>query len=147
MKRIIIIASVFIFLGSFTNPEELRWYSWNEGYELAKAENKPMLVFVQASWCHVCKRLNDKTFNNEEVIPLITDGYIPVKLDIEDGGKYMFKNESLSMDELLGQVSKKPVMGIPTTLFYVPDGRKVVPFVGLKDPAEMKEILAENNKK
>ena len=144
MKKITTFAFVFILFCSFANSEDIQWYSWDEGYELAESQNKPILVFVHATWCHVCKRLDDKTFNNEDIAPLITRDYIPVKLDVEDESQFSFKDEKFQIDELLSKISKKPVMGIPTILFYKPGGRKTKPIPGLKDPEEMQELLSEN---
>jgi uncharacterized protein YyaL (SSP411 family) len=144
MKRIIFITLTTLVICSFTNVEELKWNSWNDGYELAKNENKPMLVFVHATWCHICKRLDDKTFNNEEVAAQIIKDFIPVKLDIEAKENYIFEGKEITGKELLEQISKKTVMGIPTTLFYTPDGRKGTPVGGLMDTDEMKALLSEN---
>ena len=147
MKRILFVILITLLSYSFTYAEELKWYSWNEGYELARKENKPMLVFVHAKWCHVCKRLDDKTFNNEEVIPIITRDFIPVKFDIEADGKYLLKDSRVSGKDLLKAISSESVVGIPTTIFWIADTKKVKPVVGLKDPDEMKELLSANRKK
>ena len=42
MKKLFSIASVIIFLttSSFTPAEELKWFDFNEGYDLAKKKNK-----------------------------------------------------------------------------------------------------------
>nr|NQU89586.1 thioredoxin family protein [Bacteroidota bacterium] len=147
MKRTLFVIVVTFLMCSFTHAEELKWYSWNEGYELARKEKKPMLIFVQASWCHQCKRLNDKTFNNEEIIPLIAQDFIPVKFDIEAEEEYLFGDTKVSGLDLLTAISSESIMGIPTTIFWIADAKKVKPVAGLKDPDEMKELLAANREK
>jgi len=146
MKRNVLLLSMLSFMiCSFTPSVDLKWYTWDEGYELAKKENKTMMVFVHASWCHQCRRLDEKVFNNEDIKPLINEGFIPVKFDIEANEDYRMGKKILAGREILSAISKEPVRGIPTTIFWQPDGKKVKPVVGLKDPDEMKDILAKNH--
>lgn len=146
MKRLILISITYFLITSFAGAEDLKWYTWDQGYELAKKEHKPMLVFVHASWCHQCQRLDQRVFNDEEIIPLIVKDFIPVKFDIEADEEYTFKGKKMTGKEILEAISKQPVRGIPTTVFWKANGKKVKPVVGLKDPDEMKRILAKNRK-
>jgi uncharacterized protein YyaL (SSP411 family) len=52
-----------------------------EGLEIARREHKPMLLFVNVSWCDKCQRMDKKVFTNKEVNPLITENFIAVKMD------------------------------------------------------------------
>lgn len=146
MKRIIFFVLIGFMVSSFTSSEGPKWYSWNEGYELAVKEQKPMVVFVHATWCHLCKRLDEKTFGNAEVAELMQKDYIPVKFDIESEEEYIMDGRTMKGSQILDEISSNPVRGIPTTLFFKPGGKKAVPVVGLKDPEEMKSILGENLK-
>ena len=146
MKRIIFAVILTIAFTSFSQADELKWNTWNKGYELSQEENKPLVIFIHASWCHQCQRFNDKTYNNEEIIQLINKDYIPVKFDIEAKEKYLFQGEEISGKELLSSISKVEIRGIPTTLFWKPGSKKVKPVVGLKDPQEMKKLLKANKK-
>lgn len=146
MKHLILFATLILLTVFHAKSENLQWYSWDDGYEIAKQENKPILVFVQADWCHLCQRMNDRTFNNPDVVPLIMADFIPVKFNIESTEKYMLNDSKLEGTELLNAISKKPVQGIPTMLFYSIGTRKADPVVGLKDPDELKELIEKNKK-
>ncbi len=84
------------------NEQTLEWYSWGKGYEKTIEEDKTILVFVHASWCHWCKRMFDKTYPKEEVKSLIIKNYVAVKFDIEKEEKYMYKEEEYKENKLLG---------------------------------------------
>ncbi|MEI6454767.1 MAG: thioredoxin family protein [bacterium] len=152
MKRIIFLALLTLGICSWGKAETVKWYTWNEGYELAKKENKPILIFIQASWCNMCKRLNDKTFNSEEVSRVILSDYIPVKYDVDVDLKvekgFNLDGKDLSGKELLIKFIPSPQLGVPLTVVWTPGSDRKEDLQGLADPEEMKEFLNKySNKK
>ena len=145
MERILwIIPLVTLLCSGFTEADEVRWYEWNEALELSEALDKPVMVFVYASWCHLCKRMDTKVFTNEEVAALLNDNYIPVKLDAEFDGELKKDGDTYTTMELLAELTDNQLRGIPSYLLIskAPD-RKVRLEGGLKDPREMKVLLEE----
>jgi len=150
MKRILLLSLIALIICSFTKADKLKWYSWDEGYKLAKKENKPVLVFLQASWCNTCKRMNDKTFADKEVISLVQENFIPVKLDIDTAmkwkGFYYIDEKDYTGMELLIKLFSGLQLGVPTTLIWTPGSDKKEKIAGLQTPEELKEILLANIK-
>lgn len=148
MKKSFVLSLIALVFSSFTSVEKVNWYSWDKGYELAKKEKKPILMFVQATWCDMCKRMDTKTFTNEEVVAIINKNYIPIKLDIDVvmKGKDVFKKDGkeISGKELLLSFVPPGPLGIPLNIIIVTDSEKNEMISGLKDPIEMKEILLTN---
>jgi thiol-disulfide isomerase/thioredoxin len=65
--------------------QPVKWYLWSEEvFELAKKEDKPILVDVGASWCHWCHVMDDESYSNPEIAEIINDNYIPVKIDRDE---------------------------------------------------------------
>jgi thioredoxin-related protein len=149
MKRILLASLITLMVCSFTHAENLKWYSWNEGYELAKKENKPMLVFVHATWCNTCKRLEEKTFNSEEVVPLINEKFIPVKLNPEEKTEYQLGEEKVTVGKILKAITIDASKGlaVPTTVLWYADSKNGKVIAGLLDPKEMKKTLSGKVKK
>jgi uncharacterized protein YyaL (SSP411 family) len=143
MKKYILTIMIFQLIYTISYSQELLWNSWEEGYEIAVKENKMMLVFVHASWCHQCQRMDKYVFNNPEIAKLIIENYVPVKFDIEAKMEYRIEEELIDTRNLLDKICKAPVRGIPTTIFWKPGGNKQNPVTGLKDPDEMSQILEE----
>ncbi len=65
------------------NP--VNWYPWNEKtLELAKKENKLLLISIGYSSCHWCHVMEKESFENEEVAKIMNDNFINVKIDREE---------------------------------------------------------------
>ena len=62
------------------NP--VNWYAWNDTtLELAKKENKLILVSIGYSACHWCHVMENESFENEEVAELMNKHFINIKVD------------------------------------------------------------------
>ncbi len=65
------------------NP--VSWYPWgNEALELAKKEDKPILVSIGYSACHWCHVMEKESFENEETAMLMNKYFISIKIDREE---------------------------------------------------------------
>lgn len=59
------------------------WYpTYPLALEASRAEDRPLLVYFQASWCAVCRRLEGESLSDPDVIRALA-GWTPVKLDVE----------------------------------------------------------------
>lgn len=142
MKKVIFFSLISILLFSFKNPDTIKWYSLTEGLEIARRENKPMLIFVYVSWCDKCQRMEKKVFNNKEVMPLITENFIPVKINPEVDSIFFKSDKVLSRKYFIKEIEPgKMAIMLPTTAFY--DGKDSDPFIinGLQDPMDLKENI------
>ena len=65
------------------NPVD--WYPWGEeAFELAKKEQKPILLSVGYSTCHWCHVMERESFENEEIAKIMNDHFVCIKLDREE---------------------------------------------------------------
>ncbi len=65
------------------NP--VKWRAWNdETLELAKKEDKLMIVSIGYAACHWCHVMEHESFEDEEVAELMNTHFIPVKIDREE---------------------------------------------------------------
>lgn len=97
--------------------QPVKWYLWSEEvFELAKKEDKPILVDVGASWCHWCHVMDDESYSNPEIAEIINDNYIPVKID---------RDEMPEVDRILQKAVNaiSGESGWPLTVFLTPDGK------------------------
>jgi len=61
------------------------WYPWSEeAFEKAKKEDKPVLVDVGASWCHWCHVMDEETYNDPEVVKIINENFVAIKVDRDE---------------------------------------------------------------
>lgn len=109
--------------------KEIKWYfSFEEGLKAGKEEGKPLMVDFEASWCGWCKKLDETTYIDAQVIAL-SKRFIPVKVDCDT-------------DRVTSQ--KYGVRGLPTIIFMDSDGQILHQIVGYRNPedfiAEMKKV-------
>lgn len=60
----------------------IQWLEWNdETFEKAKAEDRPVLLTVYATWCRWCKAMEDETFGDDDVVRHVEESFIPIRVD------------------------------------------------------------------
>ena len=101
------------------NP--VNWYPWgNEALELAKQEDKPILVSIGYSACHWCHVMERESFENEETATIMNENFINIKIDREERPDI----DHIYMDAVQAMTGSG---GWPLNVFLMPDGR---PFFG-----------------
>ena len=116
------LAVATVALGSVLFAAEM---PWAESYEAAQAkakeENKVVMVDFYTDWCTWCKRLDEETFSNEQVIEAARN-LVVVKVNAEEEGVEL--------------AEKFNVTGYPTVIFASPDGEKIGTVVGYMPPED-----------
>jgi len=101
------------------NPVD--WYPWSEeARELARAEDKPILLSIGYAACHWCHVMAHESFEDEETAALMNERFVNVKVDREERPDL----DSLYMDAVVAMTGHG---GWPMTVFLTPLGE---PFLG-----------------
>ncbi len=101
------------------NPVD--WYPWGpEAFDLARREDKPVLLSVGYSACHWCHVMERESFENDEIAALMNRLFVSIKVDRE---------ERPDVDQIYMQAVQSMTGrgGWPMTVFMTPDA---VPFYG-----------------
>lgn len=93
------------------------WAPWGQdAFEMARAENKPVLLSIGFSACHWCHVMQRESFNDPATAEYMNDHFINVLVDREErpdvDADYTRQLEALSVR-----------VGWPMTLFLRPDGK------------------------
>ena len=65
------------------NPVD--WKAWNtEALQLAKEQNKLIVISVGYSACHWCHVMEEESFENDSVAKLMNENFISIKVDREE---------------------------------------------------------------
>ncbi len=101
------------------NP--VQWMPWSESlFDLAKAQNKPILLSIGYAACHWCHVMERESFESEEVAAYMNEHFINVKVDREERPDV----DHIYMDALQAMTGAG---GWPLNMFLLPNGK---PFYG-----------------
>lgn len=84
LKKILV---ALLFLSVFVNASGLKHIdSFEDGLYLAKKQNKQMMLFIYSTYCPWCKKMENTTLSDNEVVKLINKKFVFVSLnkDIDD---------------------------------------------------------------
>ena len=99
------------------NP--VNWYAWNDAtLELAKKENKIILVSIGYSACHWCHVMEHESFEDENVAILMNQHFINIKVDREE-------RPDIDMVYMGAVQLMTGQGGWPLNCFALPDGRPI----------------------
>ena len=66
------------------NVNAISWRDWNEeAFETARAQGKPVLLTLGATWCHWCHVMDQTSYSDDRVIELVNSRFIPVRVDVD----------------------------------------------------------------
>ncbi|MFN3967112.1 MAG: thioredoxin family protein [Endomicrobiia bacterium] len=110
-----------------TISSEIQWvYSLSEGLKLSKEKNKPLMVEFYADWCGYCKKLDNETYSNPDIVKL-SEEFICVKIntdkDPDDARKYR-------------------VSGLPTIIFLNSNGDIIEKVIGYRNSNDFINIMS-----
>jgi uncharacterized protein len=101
------------------NP--VNWYPWGEeALQLAKQQNKPILVSIGYAACHWCHVMERESFEDESTAAIMNNNFINIKIDREERPDL----DHIYMDAVQAITGSG---GWPLNVFLTPDAK---PFYG-----------------
>lgn len=107
--------------------------NFDQGLARAVEQKKNMLVDFYTDWCHWCKVMDEKTFNDAKVAAKLNDRFITVRLNAESPSDTItFKGERFTNIELTRAFR---VTGFPSLAFISPE-QEIITVIPGYVPAE-----------
>ncbi len=104
-----------------------KWSEWSDDlFTRAQAEQRFVILDLEAVWCHWCHVMEKTTYANPEVKELLASKYLPVRVDQD-------ANPDLS--------SRYGDWGWPATIVFGPDGTEIAKIRGYIEPERMQALL------
>lgn len=116
---------------SATSFESINFYQVDieQAKELAAKQGKLIMVDFYANWCAPCKWMEESTFSDPEVVSIINNHFIPVKIDIDQIDGYSMKQQY-------------SIRYLPTIIIFDQDGRVVSRVEETLSASKMTDFLA-----
>lgn len=75
--------------------DEIKWYSWEEAIKLAEESPRKIFVDVYTDWCGWCKKMDQTTFKDPDVVKYMNENFYAVKFDAEQKENIEYKGYTL----------------------------------------------------
>ncbi len=126
----------------------IQWMSWEEALQANQKNPKKIFVDVYTHWCGWCKKMDQSTFSDPEVISYMNENYHPVKLNAEMKQDVIMGNDTLEFKKTgrrgTHELALKLMQGrasYPTVVFLDEKLQLISPLPGYRGPDQMKPIL------
>jgi len=129
---------------------KIKWYSFEEAYNLNKKKPKKMVVDIFTEWCGWCKKMDAETFTNPAIVKYMNAHFYCVKFDAErkdtiilDGVKFVNLNpgNKRSTHQLANQLLRNS-MSYPSYSFLNEKGQSIIVIPGYHGAKEFEAILS-----
>jgi uncharacterized protein len=101
--------------------QPIQWHEWGEeAFDLAKRENKPILLDIGAVWCHWCHVMDRESYEDREIAQIVNERFVAIKVD-RDERPDVDSRHQVAVQAISGQG------GWPLTAFLTCEGK---PFFG-----------------
>jgi uncharacterized protein YyaL (SSP411 family) len=107
---------------------------WSDDYEtslkVAQKENKDLYVLITSSTCRWCRKFENTTLQDKEVLKMLNEKYVLVHIDrdIDDFPSWM------------------NIRSVPRHYFVTPKDEEIFTFVGYWDSLDFKSFLGDVEK-
>jgi len=132
MKKIILVLLTIISI-TYANDVNLDKLLYK-----AKNENKHILIFLHITGCNYCLKMEEFTFDDENVEKKIKKDFIFVDINVKDQGEVLFNNSKMSKVEFAKKIGYDIY---PSCLFFDKNGELVYDEVGYKDESKFLKTL------
>ena len=96
--------------------QPVEWYPWGgEAFEIARANNRPVLLDIGAAWCHWCHVMDHESYENVDTAAIINRLFVAVKVDRDERPDIDARYQQ-AVQVVSGQG------GWPLTAFLTPEG-------------------------
>lgn len=138
MKKLF--AFILLLTATFANAADDSWMSFDAGMAKAKEEDKPIIIDFYTDWCHWCKVMDEKTFNDKKVKSKLEKDFVTIRLNAEDRtATATYDGRTFNNVDLTRAFG---VTGYPTLAFLESDGTVITTLPGFVQPEQFLPILS-----
>lgn len=107
----------------------VKWYPIDSGLKIAQQNKQMVVADFYTDWCGWCKRLDETTYKDKQVLSALNKNFVAVKANAEDGGAGQAAAQKLG------------IAGFPSIVFMQSNGNPVYTVVGYRPANKFIKIL------
>ncbi len=150
------IHSIFlIFLMSMSSllltGQSVNWLSWEEAMDKTELEPKKILVDIYTEWCTWCKKMEQTTFADPDLVEYLNDNYYSIKFDAQSKKPIVYKDKTYHLEnsiwkggyhQLTAVITNNQSTKLPTIVFLDEKSEPIQAIPGFRNAYEMKMMAA-----
>lgn len=110
-------------------PSTIDWKKDDvQAFRVAASSNKPVLLYLEAVWCHWCHVMDAKTYADPEVAALVSRAFVPLRIDQDSRPDLSVRYRDI---------------GWPATVLFDASGREIAKRQGYVPRADMLALLRQ----
>ncbi len=106
---------------------KVKWHTYKAGTDLARRQNKNMVIYFHADWCTYCGQMERETFGDAAVIEMLNNRAIAIKVDVD-------------VEKRIAR--QFGVRGLPATILLLNNGEQIGPLPGFIPPRAYLAMLS-----
>lgn len=96
------------------NNDKINWDDYDKLQNVSSNNDKSFMIFFYADWCPYCKKMEETTFTDKEVIELLNNNFVSLKINSESKQILSKTNKNITGISL---AQKYQITGLPTVVF------------------------------
>lgn len=117
---------LFLSFSSVSFAQSVNWLTWDQAIEQSEIEKKKFFVDIYTSWCNWCKKMDESTFQSEDVVNYLNENYYAIKFDAE-------QREDITIGNTTYKFVRSGKRGYHELAFEIANGRLSYPTVVFLD--------------
>jgi thioredoxin-related protein len=127
----------------------IKWYSFEDAYNLSKKKPKKIFVDMFTDWCGWCKKMDNETFANPVIAEYMSKNYYCVKFNAERKDTVVIDGQTFVNPNPTGQRASHQLavsllrgkMSYPSFVFLNEKGQLINVVAGYQQAREFEKIL------
>jgi len=116
----------------------IQWLPLEKAMKTARAQKKPLYVYLYGSYCGWCKKFEAQTLKDAQVVSILSEKFVLSKINTASTELQEFEGKKLAERQLAAMFA---VRGVPASAFMDSAGKLIAKLPGYMPPDKFLPVL------